>query len=285
VSVVVGAVPVPGNATAVSPVVFLDPSGLSFPAPGVRLTIPVTAAVPAAGLLYPGNPYGPVVAVHRLTRGVWVQLESTVVVDAAGAVVGVAAVTYSFSAYGVLVLAGTPPAAAGRNETDLGNGTRTEAAAAAFPMAAVIGGAAGGVCLVLASVFLVYRLRHRAAGRTKAAYVVPPEHLPRKPPPDYYNAQVGVERDSRLRNSATRFAFADEEEPENADPSRLAASAASAGPGPGGALGLALVPGGGGGGLDEYMRGRPSSDAARGPAATPFAIAELIRAGQLLPAR
>ena len=271
----------PVNATAVSVVVFFDPSGILFPTPGVNITLPITIALPQSRLLYPNNPLGLVVAVHRLSRGVWMRLPSTLLTDASDNVIGVVATTLSFSAYTLLVLPGEAPTGAQLNSTVLGNTTKIEPSSTSFPMGAVIGGAVGGVVVVLLAFFLIYRLYYRSSKsesgqRKKVEYSVPAEHLPYKSPVAFTNIQIATEQNSRIRNSVTKFAFgADEEEPVNSNLHQLA------GNGDSGNEDLHLESQQS---VNSYMKQRPL-DALQAPTVAPFAITELVRRGQLLPSR
>ena len=262
---------IPSSATAAGPIIFLDPSGVSFSPPGVTLTLPVSAQLPTTRLLYPKNPFGIVLAVHRLSKGVWIPLQSTIIADALDTAVYVSAVTDSFSAYAVLAL---PPLASERiqsNETSLENSTKIVPETSPFPMGAVIGGSIGGVCIIVVSAFFLFRHLHGSKGKKRVKEPIPEEHKPHKPHGDYARNQISTEQNSRIKYSTTPFS-PEEGEPVNTDLAALSETNIKMN----GADNREL--------MDVYMHKHPL-DLSRSPSFPPFAIAELVRLGHLLPSR
>jgi hypothetical protein len=259
---------IPLNVTSAGPMIFLDPSGISFLPPGVTLLLPVSAQLPATRLMYPRNPFGIVIAIHRLSKGLWIPLQSTIIADSQDNAVYVSAVTDSFSAYAVLVL---PPFASEKtqlNESIPENSTTKVSDQSPFPLGAVIGGSIGGVCAVLLSAFFLFR--HVFGSKEKRVKVpIPQEHMPCKPSEDYALNQIATEQKSRFRHSSTPF-NPDEDEPVNSNLAVLTENE------------MQIV--GNRESLDLYMKKHPV-DLSRPPSLPPFAIAKLVQLGHLLPSR
>ena len=266
--------PIPANVTSASPVIFFDPSGISFAPPGVKMTLPITSTIQRSSLLYPKNPFGKIVSVCRLSNGIWLPLESTIIADSLDNTVGVSANTLSFSAYAILVFPGAVPEAVQSNMTISKNSTKVLVSGNTVPLGPIIGGAVGGVCFILLTAFAISLLyRQSKAGEGKKVYLIPEEHMPYKSPVEFTNSQIATEQSSRLRNSLSPFPKAkemhEEEEPLNSDLSQFTRSE----------------------GQDEsrepvnmYMKQGPL-DIQQAPSVAPFAITSLIRQGLLLPPR
>jgi hypothetical protein len=262
---------IPVNSTSTGPMIFLDPSGVTFLPPGVTLQLPVSAQLPTTRLMYPRNPFGIVLAIHRLSKGVWIPLQSTIIADLQDNAVYVSAVTDSFSAYSVLVL---PPLATEKvqsNVTSPENSTKTVPEQSTFPMGAVIGGSIGGVCIVLLSAFFLFRHFNSLKGKKRVKEPIPHEHMPHQPRDDYTRNQISTEQKSRIKYSSTPFS-PEEGEPLNTDLASLAGNNINMNSANKSDL------------LDVYMH-KHSLDVSRTPSFPPFAIAELVRRGHLLPSR
>ncbi len=150
---------IPSSGTLISEVLTFEPSGIKFPAPGVRLFF----SVPMSSI--PTDPKLEI-KVHRLTDGVFIPLEGDTIYDVITGLVS--AVTFGFSSYAVIQVPKpelvvpdqtntSVPVSPPPPKTDLPS--IAEITSGVNPIAVGVGAAVGGILLLGVVAFFMWRYK------------------------------------------------------------------------------------------------------------------------------